>query len=162
MENLWRRIQRWLRILAWKIRRPRNIALPRQQIAYDQLRQAQQIHQMSRPTDIAMTLVELGMIGNREMTMARAQEMGYAFVDLDRITIDPDAIATVSSEIAHKHKVLPLKRTDNTLYLAMSHPNDLQALDTASVASGCRVIPVLATQETIELALQRYYSEDSD
>jgi type IV pilus assembly protein PilB len=112
---------------------------------------------MSRPSDIAKVLVELGMIGEREVLMAKAQEMGYAFVDLDRIQIAGDAIATVSSEIAHEHKVMPLKRQDNALYVAMSNPNDLHSLDATSVASGCRVIPVLATAEAIEQALHRHY-----
>jgi type IV pilus assembly protein PilB len=97
------------------------------------------------------------MASEREVLMARARETGYAFVDLDRITIDDDAIATVKAEIAHEHRFMPVKRQDNTLYLVMSNPNDLHALDEASVASGCRIIPVLATREAIEQSLHRYY-----
>jgi type IV pilus assembly protein PilB len=121
------------------------------------LEQATGIVRQTRSVDVAKVLIQLGMNGEREITQAKALEMGYAFVDLDRIQIAADAIAQLPAELAYEHILLPVKVQGNTLYLATLKPSDLKAIDAASVACGKRIIPVLATKEGIEQALQRYY-----
>lgn len=112
---------------------------------------------MNGVSDIGKLLEEFAMLGERERKMALAPEMGYAFVDLDRITVAPDAIEALPSGIARERRVLPVKKQDNTLYLALDNPNDLEALDAVSLATAMRVIPVLAEGVQIEKALDRYY-----
>jgi type IV pilus assembly protein PilB len=123
----------------------------------EQLDEANKVKDQSKATDIGKVLVELGMVGEREVLMAKAQEMGYAFVDLDRVTIESSALNVVREQIAKSNNVIPVKKQDNTLYVAMTNPNNLQALDSVSVASGCRVVPVLAVPGAIEDAIKKYY-----
>lgn len=123
----------------------------------EQLDEANKVKEQSKSTDIGKVLVELGMVGEREVLMAKAQEMGYAFVDLDRINIESSALNVVREQIVKNNNVLPVKKQDNTLYVAMSNPQNLQAIDAVSLASGCRVIPVLAVPGAIEDAIKKYY-----
>ncbi|MCA1996087.1 MAG: hypothetical protein LDL56_02545, partial [Armatimonadetes bacterium] len=51
----------------------------------EQLEEAQKVAKQSNNPDIGRVLVELGIVGEREVTEARAQEMGLGFVDLDRM-----------------------------------------------------------------------------
>jgi type IV pilus assembly protein PilB len=123
----------------------------------EQLDEANKVKEQTKETDIGKVLVQLGMVGEREVLQAKAQEMGYAFVDLDRVNIESSAINVVREQIVKANNVIPVKKQDNTLYVAMTNPNNLQALDSVSVASGCRVVPVLAVPGAIEDAIKKYY-----
>ncbi|HVT13933.1 MAG TPA: GspE/PulE family protein [Fimbriimonadaceae bacterium] len=123
----------------------------------DQLEEANKVKEQTKATDLGKVFVQLGMVGEREVLMAKAQEMGYAFVDLDRITIESNALNVVREQIVKSNNVIPVKKQDNTLYVAMSNPTNLQAIDSVSLASGCRVVPVIAVPGAIEDAIKKYY-----
>jgi type IV pilus assembly protein PilB len=123
----------------------------------EQLDEANKVKEQTKETDIGKVLVQLGMVGEREVLQAKAQEMGYAFVDLDRVTIDSSALNVVREQIVKNNNVIPVKKQDNTLYVAMSNPSNLQAIDSVSLASGCRVVPILAGPGAIEDVNKKYY-----
>ncbi len=123
----------------------------------DQLDEANKVKEQTNATDIGKVLVQLGMVGEREVLAAKAQEGGFAFVDLDRIQIESSAINVVREQVVKSHNVIPVKKQDNTLYVAMTNPNNLQAIDAVQLASGCRVVPVIAVPGAIEDAIKKYY-----
>ncbi len=123
----------------------------------DQLDEANKVKDQTQATDIGKVLIQLGMVGEREVLQAKAQEMGYAFVDLDRVTVESSAINVVREQVVKANNVLPVKKQDNTLYVAMSNPSNLNAIDSVALASGCRVVPVLAVPGAIEDAIKKYY-----
>lgn len=127
-------------------------------LTQDQFTEAQRVAQQTRNNDIGKVLVDLGFVGEREMLQARAQEMGIGFVNLDNITIESSALNVVPERILKNHNVIPVKKQDNTLYLAMANVNNLQAIDDVQINSGCRVIPVIAVPGAIEDALRRNFS----
>ena len=123
----------------------------------EQLQEAQKVQQQTRkPFD--EVLVNLGMVGEREVLQAKAQEMGMPFVDLDRTQIESSAINVVPERIVTRHNVIPVKKQDNQLWVAMAKPSDIQAIDDVTMASGCRVIPVIAVPGAIEDAIRKHYT----
>lgn len=123
----------------------------------DQFDEAQKVLQQTGQTDIGKVLVSLNMVGEREVLMAKAQEMGYAFADLDRIQIDSSCLNVVPERMVKAHNAIPVKKEGNNLWVAMVNPNNLNALDDIKIASGLRVIPVVAVTGAIEDAIKRYY-----
>ena len=119
--------------------------------------EAKKVQQQSGTTDLGKVLVQLGMVGEREVAQARAQEMGYNFVDLDRYQVESSALNVVREQIAKNHTILPVKKDGMNLYVAMSDPTNIQTLDDVRLASGCRVIPVVALPGAIEDAIRKYY-----
>ena len=116
--------------------------------------------QTGQPLD--RVLISLNFVGEREVLQAKAQEMGYGFVDLDRIpTIESGAINVVPERIVKAHNAIPVKKDGNTLYVAMTNPGNIVALDDIKIASGLRVVPVLAVPAAIEDAIKKYYSGSS-
>ena len=89
-------------------------------------------------------IVQLGFCGEREVLQAKAQEAGLGFADLDRMTIDSSALNVVPERIVKNHSAIPVRKDGNTLWVAMSNPNNVSAIDDFRIASGCRVVPVLA------------------
>ena len=123
----------------------------------EQLAEAQKVQEQTREVDLGKVLVQLGMVGEREVLEGKAQEMGYAFANLDNITIDSSAINVVPERIAKNHNVIPVRKDGTTLWLAMANVNNIQAQDDVRMVSGCRVIPVMAVPGAIEDALKKYY-----
>ncbi|MCE2766218.1 MAG: GspE/PulE family protein, partial [Fimbriimonadaceae bacterium] len=95
--------------------------------------------------------------GEREVMEARAQEAGLGFADLDRMTIESSALNIVPERIVKNHSAIPVRKDGQTLWVAMSNPNNVAAIDDLRVASGCRVVPVLAVKGAIEDAIVKYY-----
>ena len=125
----------------------------------EQLQEAQKVQQQTRqPFD--KVLVELGMVGEREVLQAKAQEMGIPFVDLDRTPIESSAINVVPERLVKMHNAIPVKKQDTQLWVAMSNPQNIQAIDDLATASGCRVIPVIAVPGAIEDAIRKNYAAE--
>ncbi|MBX3117821.1 MAG: Flp pilus assembly complex ATPase component TadA [Fimbriimonadaceae bacterium] len=122
----------------------------------EQLAEAKKV-QAQTGDDLGRVLVELNMVGEREIYMAKAQEAGYPFADLDRVKIDSSAINIVPERIAKNHGVLPVKKEGTNLWLAMANVNNIVALDDVKLASGCRVYPVMALPNALEDAIRKYY-----
>jgi type IV pilus assembly protein PilB len=123
----------------------------------EQLAEAQKVQkQTGQPLDRVLT--SLNMVGEREVLMGKATEMGYGFVDLDRISVESSAINVVPERIVKQHSALPVKKDGLNLYVAMTNPNNVMALDDIKMASGLRPVPVLAVPGAIEDAIRKYYS----
>jgi type IV pilus assembly protein PilB len=123
----------------------------------EQLDEAQRVQKQTNTTDLGKVLIELGMVAEREVIMARAQERGINFVDLDRVNVDSSAINVVPERIAKNHSVVPVKKEGQNLWLAMANTDDIQAADDVRLVSGCRVHPVAAVPGAIEDAIRKYY-----
>ncbi len=123
----------------------------------DQVEQASKVAQQTGTSDIGKVMVDLGMVGEREVIQARAQEQGIAFADLDRVQIDSSAINIVPERLVKAHSAIPVKKDGTTLWVAMANVSNIAALDDIRMASGCRVVPVLAVPGAIEDAIRKYY-----
>lgn len=125
------------------------------------VQEAQKVSTQTGQQDIVKVLVQLGKVGEREALEARAQEMGIGFVDLDRHQIESSAINVLREQIAKNHSVIPVRKDNNNLWVAMADVNNIPAQDAVRLASGLRVIPVLALPAAIEDAIRKYYGGTS-
>lgn len=123
----------------------------------EQLNEAQKVQQQTGQS-LDRVLISLNMVGEREVLQAKAQEMGYGFVDLDRITIESSAINVVPERLVKQHNAIPVKKDGTNLWVAMQNPSDIIAQDNIKMSSGLRVIPVVAVPGAIEDAIRKYYS----
>lgn len=123
----------------------------------EQLDEAKKVQEQTKEVDISKVLITLNMVGEREVLEAKAQEMGYPFVNLDSISIDSSALNVVPERLAKNHSVIPVRKDGNQLWLAMANINNIEAADQVRMISGCRVHPVMAVPGAIEDALSKYY-----
>src|SRR5690349_5619741 len=102
----------------------------------DDVQEATKVGGQTGQQDIVKVLVQLGKVGEREALQAQAQEMGVAFVDLDRQQIESSAINVLREQIAKNHNVIPVKKEGSNLWVAMSDVNNIPAQDAVRLASG--------------------------
>ncbi len=123
----------------------------------EQLDEAKKVKEQTKERDLGRVLVQLGIVGEREVMEGKAQEMGHPFVDLDRVTVESSALNVVPERLVKLHNIMPVKKEGNNLWLAMSNINDIRAQDDVRVASGCKVIPVMAVPGAIEDTIRKHY-----
>jgi type IV pilus assembly protein PilB len=77
------------------------------------------------------------------------------------VTVEPSAVNVVPERIAKMHSVIPVKKEGTIVWVAMSNPNNLEALDQLRLASGLLVKPVVAVPGAIDDAIRKYYAGSS-
>jgi type IV pilus assembly protein PilB len=82
-------------------------------------------------------------------------------VNLVRIAITPDVADMVPREMAHNHKVVPVSRLENRLYVAMADPLNVMAIDDLKRATKLEIFPLIASEKAITDKLQAIDSSKS-
>ncbi|MBS1717132.1 MAG: Flp pilus assembly complex ATPase component TadA [Armatimonadetes bacterium] len=123
----------------------------------DQFEEARKVQDQTKNPDFGQVLIDLGFVGEREVLQGKAQEAGIGFVDLDNTTPESSALNVVPEKVAKSHRLIPVKKDNNTLYVALTDYRNIQAIDAVQAASGLRVIPVLAVPEAIDNAIRQNY-----
>jgi len=108
---------------------------------------------------LGSALVRLGLVGQREVADALAAQLRLGRTDLDDPEVaEPAAAARIPMALAERHDVLPLRLEGDTLYLAMSDPSDVAALDDVRLTAEVRTVrPVVATSDALTQARRRAY-----
>lgn len=57
------------------------------------------------------------------------EHVGYEFINLSKLKVDPRVAAMLPVPLMKQHKVIPISFANNSLTLAMSNPNNILALD---------------------------------
>ena len=97
---------------------------------------------------------ELGFTSEEELLRAVAENMGYEFAELSGLKFDRSLIKEFPLKLVHRYSVFPLRRQENTLYLATSNPFDLHAMDAAGAATGLSVVPVILSPDELAMLIK--------
>ena len=113
-------------------------------------------------------LVENQLLTSRVIANAATMEFGVPLFDLDSIDKESIPNDVVNEKIIQKHHALPVFKRGNRLFVAISDPTNLQALDEVRFNTGISTEGILVEEEkltkTIEdvLAAQESASLSSD
>jgi type IV pilus assembly protein PilB len=83
---------------------------------------------------------------------------GIEFINLSPDMVDPIAAHMVTSETANQYNIIPVKKEDNKLLVAMSSPLNLAVRDEIEMRTGFKVVPLAATQNAIRQAITYHFN----
>ena len=95
-------------------------------------------------------LVGADLADARAVAVAASHEFGVPLLDLDAIEIDLEVVRSVDQKLITKHRVLPLVQRGQRIFLAITDPTNLQAIDDIKFATSLRVDPVVVEQDKLE------------
>ena len=101
------------------------------------------------------------LLDEDQFTRVVAAANKIEFINLSPETVDPMVAHLVSYEIASRHNVIPVKKEDNQLLVAMSSPLNLSVRDQIEMKTGYKVIPVAATPSAIRQAIHYHFDVKS-
>ena len=105
-------------------------------------------------------LVELGFVTAEAVLEALSLQMGVPTVRINAFTVNTEALNALPEKVARRHTAFPLQKVGTTLMVALASPKDLTALDDLRFACGCEIQTVLALEDEIVSAIDRYYRDE--
>jgi type IV pilus assembly protein PilB len=108
-----------------------------------------------RRVSVVSYLVEHNLADAREIAIAASQEFGAPLLDLDAIQPDLETVRIVSEKILRKHRVLPLVKRGKKLFIGISDPTNLHALDEVKFATGFSVEAIVVEEDKLDQMLTR-------
>jgi type IV pilus assembly protein PilB len=109
----------------------------------------------SKKLGLVPHLVSNDLAEPRKIAVAASHEFGIPLMDIDALDLDLDAIGTVDQQLLNKHRVLPLTLRGKRLFLAVSDPTNLQAIDEIKFQTGCRIDTVVVEQDKLDESVTR-------
>ena len=101
-------------------------------------------------TPLVAYLVANDMADSRAVAVAASHEFGVPLLDLDSIEIDLECLRAVDQKLLNKHRVLPLIKRGQRLFLGIADPTNLQAIDDVKFQTSLRIDPVVVEQDKLE------------
>ncbi len=100
-------------------------------------------------------LVQQGSVTRLQLITALGQQFGLAVQEkIDDSTLDVSLVATITMGYAREAEVLPIRKIDGVLEVAVANPLALDALDDLRVMfGGMRVQPLLVTTDVLQAAI---------
>jgi len=111
---------------------------------------------------IGTILIDMGFLSAAQLLPVLSKQLGVDYVKLNQIKVDPKIIKLVPAKFACHYKLIPLKKENNILTVAVSDPLNIQTLDDLRLLLKVEINPVLATKKNILEAIRKYYGVGAD
>lgn len=108
-------------------------------------------------TPLVTWLVEQKLVTSRALMDLAADQFGVASLDLNAVSPDLAHKELISEKMARQHRVLPLYKRANTLYVAISDPGNHQAIHDIQFSSGVTIEPLLVEDDKLGYAIDKFY-----
>ncbi|HVD93763.1 MAG TPA: ATPase, T2SS/T4P/T4SS family, partial [Vicinamibacterales bacterium] len=115
--------------------------------------------QRSSGRRLGQVLIDLGFTTPDAVLGALSVQLGVAATRLNGFTISRAAVQALPEKVARKHMAVPLQKVGTMLQVAIASPTDLTALDDLRFASGCQIQTLVALEDEIMPALDRFYAQ---
>jgi type IV pilus assembly protein PilB len=102
-------------------------------------------------------LMRLGYVTEEDILDCLSQQFGVPSINLQHFEIDESIIRLIPADVARKYQFIPVSKTGATLTVAMSDPTNVFAMDDITFITGYRVEPVVASEEALRGAIDKYY-----
>ena len=103
-----------------------------------------------RKSHFVTQLVGAGAASARDIAVAASAEFGVPLFDLDSLALDLDTTRLVSEKLLAKHRVLPMFKRGKRLYLGVSDPTDLHAIDEIKFQTSMGVDAVVVEDDKLQ------------
>jgi type IV pilus assembly protein PilB len=110
---------------------------------------------------IGAWLVENGLAGSQQVALASSAEFGIPLFDIQALDLAQIPLRLVREDLITKHKALPLFKRGNRLFVGLSDPTNLRALDEIKFQSNHIVEPILIDEQQIDRAIEQAFNATS-
>lgn len=97
------------------------------------------------------------LMGDEQFVRLVAAGSHIEFVNLSPDDVEPMIAHLVSYELANRHTLIPMRRDENRLVVAMATPLNLMVRDQIEMKTGYQVVPVAATPNAIRQAIHFHF-----
>src|SRR6478672_1833755 len=100
-------------------------------------------------TRLLKLILDKAYVSEQDMTVSIGRVLNTPPINLARIAIPLEIADLLPRELAHSHKVVPVSRLENKLYLAMADPLNVLAIDDVRRITKLEVSAMIASERAI-------------
>ena len=101
-------------------------------------------------------LTQHKLVNSSALAFSAAMEFGISVLDLDAFLPEMMPDTLVDEKLLRKHNVLPLYKRGNRLFIAVSDPTNVQALDEIKFNTGLSTDAILVDDAKLQAAIEKY------
>ena len=109
---------------------------------------------------LGQILLELGYVTQSQLNEALALQAGIERIDLRDISVSGEIIALVPAELVSKHNIIPLRRNNGKLAVAMTDPFQPEAIEDLRLVTGHPVERYYAEPTQMEHSILKFYGSN--
>lgn len=107
-------------------------------------------------------LVDKKILSANKIAMEASKEFGLPVFDLDAIDLESVPQDVVDDKLIQKHNALPLFKRGNRLYIGISDPTNLAAIDEIKFQTGIHTEAVLVEENKLGVMIQKLLEEQDN
>jgi type IV pilus assembly protein PilB len=115
---------------------------------------AQQEAKEAKQTFVSF-LVKNDLVLSKDIALAASQEFGVPLFDLSAMSMEAVPTSLIKEELIREHNALPLFQRGSRLYVAVSDPTNLQAMDVFQFNTSFNTFPVLVEEHILATTIER-------
>ncbi|WP_100331733.1 GspE/PulE family protein [Bacillus xiapuensis] len=127
-------------------------------ITEDQLQQA--LADKAEGQKLGDALLQRGYITEQQLIEVLEFQLGIPHVSLYRYPIDLKLLTLIPKEMAKRQLIIPLKKEENRLFVAMVDPMDYYTIEDLRLSTGFQIETAIATKDDIVRTVNKYYDMD--
>ncbi|PAU66018.1 type IV-A pilus assembly ATPase PilB [Pseudomonas sp. PIC25] len=126
-------------------------------------RSAQQAQAQAHRNKLSLVtyLVQNKLVKGRALAELAAEQFGVAFLDLNAIDKEGQPKDLVSEKLIRQHRVLPLWRRGNKLFVAVSDPANHQAVTDIQFSTGLNTESILVEDDKLGDAIEKFFESSA-
>src|SRR5215475_16008003 len=105
--------------------------------------------QKKEGTRLLKLILEKAYVSEQDMTVSIGRVLNTPPINLLRINVPLDIADLLPREVAHNHKIVPVSRLENKLFLAMADPLNVLAIDDVKRITKLEIMPMIAPEKAI-------------
>jgi CheY-like chemotaxis protein len=114
--------------------------------------------QKSGKQRLGFVLEEMGVITEEELAEALAKQFNFKTIkNFINHSFPQELLDLLTSDVAMKKLIFPLKQKDGMLAVAITDPFDVETMEMLTRITGFQVVPVISTRREILDAISKYY-----
>ena len=119
--------------------------------------QQAQLQAQRNKLSLVTYLVQNKLVKSRAVAELAAEQFGVAFFDLNAIDKEGQPKDLVSEKLVRQHRVLPLWRRGNKLFIAVSDPTNHQAVTDIQFSTGMNTEAILVADDELGEAIEKFF-----
>ena len=105
--------------------------------------------QKKEGTRLLKLILQKSYVSEQDMAVSMGRVLNTPPINLARVTVPPEVAELLPREMAHTHKVVPVSRLENKLFLAMADPLNVLAIDDVRRITRLEISPMIASEKAI-------------
>ncbi|HKI69649.1 MAG TPA: ATPase, T2SS/T4P/T4SS family [Verrucomicrobiae bacterium] len=110
--------------------------------------------QRKEGTRLLKLILDKSYVSEQDMTVSMGRVLNVPPINLAHINIPIEVADLLPREIAHNHKIVPVSRLENKLFIAMADPLNVLAIDDVRRTTHLEVGTLIASEKSIVEKLQ--------